>query len=82
MVRLAWQIVRQWLFRCKIGFWSTLDPKNGKFFPKYFCTVIEIILPPDKLHSWPRWHMKYIGHSYLFFLQTAELDIRFVVRAR
>ena len=26
-------------------------PKNGKFCPQYFCTVIEIILSPDKLHS-------------------------------
>ena len=42
-------------------------PKNGKFCPKYFCTVIEIILPPDKLHSGPSWNMKYIGPRYLLY---------------
>ena len=78
---LAWQIVRQCLFRCKTGFWSTLDPKNGKFCPKYFCTVIEITLPPDRLQSWPWWHLKDIGHRYLFY-KKAKLYIRSVISAR
>ena len=60
-------VKRQWLFRRKTGCQPTFTTKNGKHGQKYVLTVIDIRLPPQKLHSGARWQMKdNIGHRYFF----------------
>ena len=68
-LKFIWQF-EQWKIKTKCfaeHFCQLSPPQKRSIGPKYFWTVIEITLHPHTLHSWPRWHMKDIGHQYLFF---------------
>ena len=41
-------------------------PKKYKLRQKYLSTVTEITLSPKEVARSPGWHMKDIGHTYLF----------------